>query len=411
VVEIGLFEGHPPGNPQVTIWLVDAPEANDRAGLNVDEAGEDYPDNARRYALLGAAALAIAGELDAWPQVLHGHDWQAGPALLYATQAARPRPRTVFTVHNLAFQGLFPPAVIDSLGLPKGLYHPEGYEFWGQVSLLKAGLAVADRLTTVSPRYAREIQTPEQGAGLDGFLRARKGALTGILNGVDYNVFSPERDRHLSALYSASDLSGKRECKAALQREVGLPLFPDTPLFGSISRLTDQKGFDLVLEALPHLLEGDLQYVVLGTGDRVLEAALTDLARKHPKKLAVRIGYDDRLAHQIEGGCDLYLMPSKFEPCGLNQLYSLKYGTPPIVRATGGLDDTIVDHEPRSGTGTGFKFEAYDAKALQQAVRRALLAYRNREEFVDLMRRAMAQDFSWGASARAYAQLYRDLAA
>jgi starch synthase len=409
-VEVGLYEGQHPSSPRVRLWLIDHLPSYDRDGLYVGADGADHPDNARRFALLGAAALTIAEALDAWPHVVHGHDWQAGPALLYAAAPARlPAPRRVCTVHNLAFQGLFPAAVVDALGLPKGLYHSEGYEFWGQASFLKAGLAVADRITTVSPRYAREIQTPEQGMGLDGFLRARASRLRGILNGADYQVFSPERDPAIAHPFSLADRAGKRECKAELQRELGLPIREATPLCGSISRLTEQKGFDLVLDVLERLLAGDVQYVLLGTGDAALEAALRRLAAAHPKKLAVRIGYDERLAHRIEAGCDLFVMPSRYEPCGLNQIYSLRYGTPPIVRATGGLDDTIVDHEARSRTGTGFKFEACTPAALEGAWRRALAVYGRPAEFADLQRRAMAQDFSWGASARAYAQLYRGL--
>jgi starch synthase len=409
-IEVGLYEGQHPSSPHVKIWMIDHPPSFDRDGLYVGADGKDHPDNARRFALLGAASLTVAGALDAWPHIVHGHDWQAGPALLYAAAAgALPSPRCVFTVHNLAYQGIFPPQVIAELGLPAALYHPDGYEFYGQVSFLKAGLAAADRITTVSPRYAREIQTEEQGAGLDGFLRARAGRLSGILNGVDYNLFSPERDQHLPHRYSRDALDGKRECKAALQRELGLPIRADTPLCGTITRLTEQKGIDLMLEVLPRLLDGDVQCAVLGTGDPALEGALTSFAQKHPKKLAVRIAYDDSLAHRMEAGCDLFVMPSRFEPCGLNQLYSLKYGTPPIVRATGGLDDTIVDHEPRSRTGTGFKFEAYSAAALEAAWRRALSAYARPDEFAELQRRAMAQDFSWAAAARAYMLLYRQL--
>jgi starch synthase len=405
-VSVGLYEGHPPATPKVRVWLIDHPSSFDRDGIYGTPDGRDFPDNARRFALFGAAALTIAGELDLWPHVIHGHDWQAGPALLYA-DAAHPRPRLIFTIHNLAYQGLFPESVIGPLGLPRHRFNPEGFEFYGQAGFLKAGLTTADRLTTVSPRYAQEIQTPEQGAGLDGLLRSRQKVLSGILNGVDYRVFAPGHDPALAATYSPEDLSGKRECKASLQRELGLPIRPDTPLSGSISRLTDQKGFDLVLGALPELLADDMQYVILGSGDAAIVQKLTELGKKHPKKLAVRIAYDETLAHRIEAGCDLYVMPSRFEPCGLNQLYSLKYGTPPIVRATGGLDDTIVDHEPRSRTGTGFKFEAYEARALASAWRRAHAAYQNHAEFTELQKRAMAQDFSWGAAARTYAQLYR----
>jgi starch synthase len=406
--EVALLEAA--GEPRV--WLVDHPASYDRDGIYGPPTGGEFDDNAWRFALLGAAALAAARALDVWPDVLHGHDWQAGAALLYARQAGfRAPPRTIFTVHNLAYQGRFDPSVIEPLGLPPELFSPAGYEFYGTVSLLKAGLVVADRITAVSPRYAREIQTEEQGVGLDGLLRARAARVVGILNGADYEVWSPEIDPLLPARYSADDLSGKRTCKAALQRELGLPERARTPLCGSISRLTDQKGFDLVATALTRLLadDVDLQYVVLGTGDAAIEQALAALAAAHPRKLAVRVAYDEALAHRIEAGCDLYVMPSRYEPCGLNQIYSLRYGTVPIVRATGGLDDTVVDHDPPGHPGTGFKFAAYDPGALEAAWRRALALYAAADDFAALVQRAMAQDFSWAASARRYLALYREL--
>ena len=412
-VEVGIYEGQAPSTPKVRVYLVDHAPSFDRDGLYGDERG-DYADNPRRFALLGSAALALSAEFSSWPDLVHAHDWQGGPAILFARRrwGNLPAPKTVFTLHNLAFQGLFPPSVIDELGLPRDGYTPEGYEFWGQVSYLKAGLALADRLTTVSPTYAREIQTEEQGLGMDGLLRARSSVLHGILNGVDYDAWNPERDPHLAASYSASSLAGKRACKSALQRELGLPVRGDVPLCGSVSRLTEQKGFELVLAALPALLESsELQYVVLGSGDGKLEAALQALAARHPKRLAVRIGYDEALAHRIEAGCDLYVMPSRFEPCGLNQLYSLRYGTPPIVRATGGLDDSIVDFDPGSRSGTGFKLHRFAPEALLEAWRRALTAYAAPELFTALVKRCMAQDFSWTRSAHAYARLYKELAA
>jgi starch synthase len=409
-VGVGVYEGQSPSTPRVRVYLIDHPPSFDRDGIYGDARG-DFSDNARRFAVLGSAALALAAELAGWPDVVHGHDWQAGPAILYARRpwGTLPAPKTVFTIHNLAFQGLFPPPIIDEVGLPRESYTPDGYEFWGQASYLKAGLTQADLLTTVSPTYAREIQTPEHGVGMDGVLRARSTALHGILNGADYEIWDPSKDVHLAQNYSAEALSGKHVCKAALQRELGLPVRADVPLFGSISRLTDQKGFDLILEVLPSLLEDDLQYVLLGSGDPVFERAFKELATRHPKKLAVRIGYDEALAHRIEGGADLYVMPSRFEPCGLNQMYSLRYGTPPIVRATGGLDDTIVDFDARSGSGTGFKLGPYTPDALVEAWRRALAAWRNGDSFVALMRRCMAQDFSWSRAARTYSRLYASL--
>jgi starch synthase len=380
---VGAIEG-------AGIFFVEHP-VFDRAGL-YGEGGQDYGDNAFRFALLGAAAMALVPDAD----LVHGHDWQAGPALMFAPKAK------VFTIHNLAYQGLFPSSVVKELKLPEDLHHPGGYEFWGQVSFLKAGLVLADEITTVSPRYAREIQTAEQGYGLEGVLQERADVLVGILNGCDYDVWNPDKDPHLAARYSAERLEGKRACKAALQRELGLPEKPETPLCGSISRLVEQKGFDLVCEVLPTLLEGDMQYVLLGSGQPAIEERLAALQAAYPDKLAVRIAYDEKLAHRIEAGCDLYVMPSRYEPCGLNQMYSLRYGTPPIVRATGGLDDTIVDGE------TGFKFQDYSAAALGEAWRRAILAYHS-PEFGKLIQRGMAEDYSWDASAQKYAALYRSL--
>ncbi len=407
VVDVGVYEGALPGGAGVRVLLIDHPPSFDRDGLYGTAAG-DYPDNARRFTLLGRAALAVAAHLEIWPHLLHGHDWQAGPALIYAQHAGgdlRP-PATVFTLHNLAYQGIFPESTVDELGFPRSLWHPGGFEFYGNLSLLKAGLVLADRVTTVSPTYAKEIQTVEHGMAMDGVLRSLAGKLVGIVNGVDYDVWSPEHDPQLARAYSREDLSGKRACKTALQRELGLQIKPETPLCGSISRLAFQKGFDLVLEALPQLLEEDVQYVLLGTGEPALETAFRELAARHKGKLAVRIAYDDQEAHRIEAGADLFVMPSRWEPCGLNQMYSLRYGTPPIVRATGGLDDTIVDYEPRSRSGTGFKFGAYSKDALAETWRRALAAYRRPEEFRALQKRGMAQDFSWTASARRYVELY-----
>ncbi len=398
-VAVGVFQ-------KDQLFLVDHPPSFDRDGLYGD-GGHDHADNARRFAILGAAALEICRRLDRWPEVLHGHDWQAGPALIYSRHEKIKR---VFTIHNLAYQGLFPSSIVGELGFGEDFFHPGGMEFWGHASLIKAGIVLADRVTTVSPRYAREIQTPEQGYGLEGLLQSRAADVMGILNGCDYDVWSPEKDPHLAQRYSAANLDGKRVCKAALQRELGLPVGAATPLCGSISRLTSQKGFDLVTQVLPQLVEGDLQYVVLGSGQSEIERALVELSQAHPKKLAVRIGYDESLAHRIEAGCDLYVMPSRYEPCGLNQMYSLRYGTPPIVRAIGGLDDSISDFVPRSSTGSGFKFNDYSVAALGQAWRRALLAYLSGADFAGLIQRDMALDHSWASSAERYAALYRQLA-
>ena len=401
-VEVGVYEGTPPGGAKVRLLLIDHPPSFDRDGIY------GFADDARRFTILGRAALAVVAHLGAWPDILHGHDWQAGPAMLYARHAFGDlrAPVKVFTVHNLAYQGVFPEGTVDWLGYPRELWHPEGFEFYGNLSLLKTGLILADCITTVSPTYAREIQTPDQGMGMDGLLRSRADRLVGILNGVDYDVWSPERDRFLPAHYSKDDLVGKRVCKATLQREVGLPLREDTPLIGAVSRLAYQKGFDLVLDALPTLLEDDVQFVMLGAGEEHLEHGFRELQKRFPQKLAVRLGYDERMAHLVEAGSDLYLMPSRWEPCGLNQMYSLRYGTPPIVRATGGLEDTIVDLDLRSRSGTGFKFEGWTREATVSAVRRALVTYRQKDELQALQKRGMAQDFSWATSARKYVEVY-----
>jgi starch synthase len=408
-IDVGLVEGSFAGQPQARIWLIDHPPSYDRAGLYGAPGGDDFADNARRFALLGKASLAIADALDWWPDVVHGHDWQAGPALLYAQHPPGHRrpPRRVFTIHNLAFQGLFPPSVIGELGLPGEQFNPDGYEYWGKVSFLKAGLTAAHAISTVSPRYAEEIKTPEGGLGLDGLLRALGDRVTGIQNGIDEMVWSPSRDPHLPYAFSRESPWNKRRCKQALQRELGLPLRADLPLVGSVARITDQKGFDLVVKALPRLLRDGMQYVVLGTGEPGLEQALRALQVNHPEQVAVRIGFDDGLAHRIAGGSDLYLMPSRFEPCGLNQLYAQIYGAPPLVRATGGLDDTVVDFDGKSHSGTGFKFFAYSDVALEAGLRRALRTYTDEPAWQGLQQRAMAQDFSWRDPARRYERVYR----
>jgi starch synthase len=312
----------------------------------------------------------------------------------------------VFTIHNLAFQGLAPMATIDDLGLPRHVGTSESGEFFGQLSQLKLGIAHADLVTTVSPRYAREIQTPQHGAGLDGFLAARKDRLVGILNGIDTEVWDPARDPHIAVHYDADDPSGKMACKAALQREVGLPVRAGVPLIGSISRLTEQKGLGLILEAGEELARLDLQLVFLGRGERRYEDGLANLARRYPAKCALRTAHDDALAHRIEAGADFFLMPSRFEPCGLNQMYSHRYGTAPIERATGGLDDTVIDYDEETRTGTGFKFINEDPNALVATVRRALALYKRKESFDALVRQIMRIDHGWHTSARRYLELY-----
>jgi starch synthase len=310
--------------------------------------------------------------------------------------------KTIITIHNLGYQGNFPAAAIDDLGLSPALFHPNGLEFWGELSFLKAGIVWSDAITTVSPTYAREIQTLEYGHGLDGVLRERAAKITGILNGVDYGEWSPDTDPHLRHRYSAQDLSGKRLAKRALLEEVGLPLNETRPLIGIVSRFAGQKGFDLLEEIAPELATMNFAMAVLGSGEAPIEEMFRTMAESYPEKFAVQVGYDEGLAHRIEAGADMFLMPSRYEPCGLSQMYSLRYGTVPIVRATGGLEDTVDEL-------TGFKFTEYTPEALLEAMREALAAWSDRPGWLERMRRGMAKDFSWDAAAVQYQRLYRSL--
>jgi starch synthase len=374
----------------------------------------DYADNAERFAFFSHVVLALAERLDPTPDILHCHDWQTAlvPVLTRAAGDSRfVAMRSVFTIHNLGYQGLFPATDWPLLGLDASYFTPSALEFYGQINFLKGGLLFADALTTVSQRYAEEILGPEQGHGLDGVLRQRRAALHGILNGVDYARWDPAHDPHLIAPYGPGDLTGKAHCKAALQQSFGLPLAPRTPLFGMVTRLADQKGLDILTEAFPDLLRLDLQLVILGSGDAHYERLLAAEARRAPDRVAVRIAFDEAAAHQVEAGADAFLMPSRYEPCGLNQMYSLRYGTVPVVRITGGLDDTVSDYDPATGHGNGFKFTAYTADALLAAVRRALEVYNRRAEWRRLMATGMACDFSWQRSAQQYLALYHRLLA
>ena len=392
------------------VYLVDCPELfdGDRKGL-YGEQGLDYPDNDVRFAVFARSAIGVARYLFR-TDVFHCHDWQSGlvPAYLRTTYATDPTflgCRTIFTIHNLGYQGLFPKTALTGAALDAGLFSPDGMEFFGRVSYIKSGISFSDALTTVSPTYAREIQTPELGFGLDGALRARSGVLTGILNGVDYGEWSPEVDPLIPAHYSAADLSGKQECKRKLIEEFGLPAEAmDRPLLGTVSRFTPQKGADILAEAAGEIMSGDVYLVALGSGEREYEESFRRMEQEHPGRIAVRLGFDNGLAHRIEAGSDIFLMPSKYEPCGLSQMYSLRYGTPPVVHATGGLEDTI-DGE------TGFKFQEFSGRALLEAVRAAIEAYGDRDGWVERMKRGMAKDFSWRASARAYSELYEKVVA
>jgi starch synthase len=402
VHETSLFQADA-GTP---FYFLEAPSLYDRDGF-YGEASGDYKDNALRFAVLSRAALAVARSVFR-PRILHCHDWQTGLAPVYLKTVFAHDPtflgmKTLFTIHNLGYQGLFPPAVLAEIGLDRSVFTMDGLEFFGHVSFMKGGLNYADRLSTVSPRYAAEIQTKPYGFGLDGVLRARSASLDGILNGVDYGNWDPKTDPYITAHYSADDMSGKRRCKRDLIREFGLPeTAMERPLIGVVSRLTPQKGTELLVEITDELAADGLFLVVLGAGDAAYEAGLRDAAVAHADRIGVRFGLDEALAHRIEAGADIFLMPSQWEPSGLNQMYSLRYGTVPVVRSTGGLDDTIDED-------TGFKFEEYSAQALLAAIRAAAALYQDRQKWEAMMRRGMQKDFSWRASAAEYSALYRRL--
>jgi starch synthase len=401
---------------EVPAYVLDAPLLYDRPGGPYGGPdGRDWPDNHRRFALFGWAAARFAdGAADGgWrPDIIHAHDWHAGLAPAYLAARGGYRAASVFTVHNLAYQGLFPADRFAELGLPADFFGINGVEFHGQLSFMKAGLYYADRLTTVSPTYAREIQGPEQGCGLDGLLLSRRGALSGILNGVDYRIWDPVVDPLLPAAYGPADLAGKAVDKAALQQALGLALRPDALLFGVVSRLTAQKGIDLALGALDEIVRQGGQLVLLGSGDAALEQPLVAFAAAHPAAASVRIGYDEDFAHRIFGAADIILVPSRFEPCGLTQLYGLRYGTLPLVRQVGGLADTVVDADAAAlaaGTATGFAFREASTGALLEAALRAVALHRRPAAWARLQRQAMSRDFGWPGAAARYLALYREL--
>ena len=406
-LRLGRFKAGAKG-PDVQAYVIDAPWLYARdGGPYQGPDGKPWDDNLQRFALLGwAAAHLAAGELDpAWrPDILHAHDWHAALACSYLRAHPGAHARSVFTIHNLAFQGLFAQDDFGLLGLPRRFMQPDGLEFHGWLSFMKGGLVHADRLTTVSPTYAREITTPEFGCGVEGVLRTRAADLSGILNGVDYGHWDPATDAALPARFDAQDLGGKAVCKAALQREFGLDARTDAPLIGIVSRLSEQKGLDLALAALPALRAEGVQLAILGSGDAPLERAFADAAAAHPGQVGVHIGYDETLAHRVIAGADLILVPSRFEPCGLTQLYGMRYGTLPLVRRVGGLADTVDD-------ASGFIFEAADASSLIEAARRAVLTLREPARWRAMQQTAMARDHSWSAAAARYLALYRSLMA
>jgi starch synthase len=403
-------------NSEVPIYLLDAPELYHRpGGPYQDDFGVDWPDNALRFGLLSrvAAQLCVGQSALQWrPQVLHANDWQSGLAAAYLKLNPSNAVRSVFSVHNLAFQGNFSPDWMPRLDLPWSLFAPEGLEFHNWLSFIKSGLYYSDRLTTVSPSYAKEIQTPELGLGLDGLLRHRHDSLRGILNGINPNEWDPAADPHIAQPYDQDRLDDKAANRKALSQQLGLNVADDFLLLGMVSRMTYQKGSDLVLDALPELLRRPLACVVLGSGDTELEQRWREWAARRPDRIAVHIGYNEALAHQIEAGSDAFLMPSRFEPCGLNQMYSMRYGTPPIVRRTGGLVDSVTDASPSalaSSTATGVVFDTASPAALVSAVDRTRALYEQPDLWRGLQITGMGQEFSWTRSAVAYLELYRTL--
>lgn len=395
----------------VPIYLLDCPALFDRPGGPYEESGDSH---LKFGAFAWAAArLALAGDAGGWrPELVQAHDWQAGLVPVHLA-AAGDRPKTVMTIHNLAYQGIYPATVLAALGLPAACFHPGGAEFYGQINFLKAGLAYADRITTVSPTYAGEIQRPEGGAGLDGLLAHRAKDLSGILNGVDYSVWNPATSPHLEVHFDAKRLSARKINKNLIQRAMGLDEAPDAPLFAVISRLAGQKGLDLVLENVAYLIQLSAQLLVLGTGDPELEAGFKAAAAAHPGRVATSLAFDEGMAHRILAGADVVLVPSRQEPCGLTQLYALRYGALPLVRRTGGLADTVVDTNAQSlmdSTATGFVFKEPTSWLLGETIGRACRLYsQDPKAWARIQRHAMAQDFGWEAAAREYLDLYQHL--
>ena len=395
----------------VTVYLIRADQYFDREFLYGSPSG-DYPDNAERFVFFSRAALELLRRHPV--DVAHCHDWQAALAVVllklqpsrYLETAAA---KTVFTLHNLGFQGVFPRSAWPLLNLDSSYFTPQFLEYYGNINFLKGGLLFADKITTVSPSYAQEIMTAGQGFGLEGVLQGRAADLVGILNGVDYQQWNPWIDPYLDCHYGENSLTVKGDCKRVLQRAVGLQEKSDTPLIAMISRLTLQKGFDLVEEIFDSLLERDAQVVLLGNGEPRFERFFQTAAERYQGRVAVAIGFNEPLAHRIEAAADLFLMPSLYEPCGLNQMFSLKYATIPVVRAVGGLKDTVQDYDAESQTGTGFVFQEYNGKALLAAVDRGLAVYRDTQSWTGLRRRAMAMDYSWERSAKIYNNLYQQL--
>jgi starch synthase len=394
----------------VTAYFINKDVYFDRPGLYGTGRG-DYPDNAERFIFFSRAVLELCRALDFRPDIIHCNDWQTGLVPLYRRKLyARDRglrgAATVFTIHNLGYQGLFWHWDMKLTGLGWDVFTPEGIEFWGKINFLKAGLVYSDMLTTVSPTYSREIQTPEYGHGLEGVLAKKRADLYGILNGIDFALWDPARDRAIPRTFSAARLAGKAACKTALRKRAGLPA-SDAPVITMVSRIVGQKGVDILAKALPEILFLGAQVVILGTGDEKYRKILAGAESRHPGRMRFFFQFDEDLARLLYAGSDIFLMPSRYEPCGLGQMIALRYGTVPVVRKTGGLADTVADFDPKTGQGTGFVFEEYSAAALAACVGRAVETWRDRTAWTGLMRAGMKQDFSWEHSAKEYAKVYR----
>jgi starch synthase len=399
----------------VPVYLIERDDLYDRPNLYGSAVG-DYYDNLERFSFFSHAALILSEALLFSPDLIHCHDWQTGlvPALIkgpYGGTSTLAGTPTVFTVHNLGYQGLFPAGKLQVTGLLKEeFFHPEGLEFWGKISLLKAGIVYSQAITTVSPTYAREIQTPEYGLGMEGILKHRRASLYGVLNGVDYSLWDPAMDSHVPFNYSPREMEGKRRCKESLIQEMGLdPSIIKKPLLGMISRLDNQKGFDLLVQMLDEILELDVGLTILGSGDELIQKAIQEAAIRHQGHVGFEMGFDEPLAHRIMAGVDIFLIPSRYEPCGLTQMYALKYGTVPVVRATGGLDDTVVPFDPLTKEGNGFKFGPYKPAAFVAAIRQAVNLFQDSRTWKKLMANGMKADFSWDKSALRYLEIYRSV--
>ncbi|PKN66641.1 MAG: glycogen synthase GlgA [Deltaproteobacteria bacterium HGW-Deltaproteobacteria-15] len=396
------------------VYFIEREDLYDRPNLYRNPAG-DYYDNFERFTFFSRAVLHFAQHAGIRIDVIHCHDWQTGLVPVYLKTLFRGEPfflntTSVFTIHNIGYQGLFPPEKLRLSGIPYSEFHPEGLEYWGQVSLLKAGIVYSDVITTVSPRYGKEIQTAEMGLGMEGILRKRSDSLYGILNGADYSQWDPAVDPHLPVRYSAEELKGKKECKTLLISEMGMnERMADKPLLGFISRLSGQKGCDLLLRVAHRVIEDGAGLAVLGAGEEHYEKAVAKLAEDHPGRIGVRIGFDEPLAHRIMAGSDILLVPSQYEPCGLTQLYALRYGTIPVVRATGGLADTITPFDQATREGNGFRFESFEPESFFSAIRQALSLYRKVRIWRQLAVSGMKADFSWDRSAESYLEIYRGL--